>query len=131
MNQREFTRVRTAIPVDITVDGRTIAGQTKDVSLNGCYVATTETAPVEGSACRITLHLDGRGGALVVVGSGEVARRRDDGFAVHIDELFELESYEHLRNLIRYNAEDPDQADREFGSHLGLKRIDPHGPPPG
>ena len=131
MNQREFTRVRTIIPLDcIFADGQLQAGTTRDISLNGCYVGDSP-APLPDTPCTVVLHLDGRGGAIQVRAHGLVVRSPGQGFAVHFIELVELESDEHLRNLVRYNAADPDQADLEFDSHLGLRRVDPSQPPPG
>ncbi len=131
MNQREFTRVRSSIPIDCSFPGgMAIVGTTKDVSLDGCFVACANP-PAEDVTCTATLHVDGRDGSIRVVAHAVTLRRRVDGFALHFNELEELDSYEHLRNLIRYNAADPDQADFEFESHLGLKRIDPTAPPPG
>lgn len=125
MNQREFTRVRTSIPIDCTgTDGLILAGSTKDVSLNGCFVPSA-TPPADGVRCTVTLYIDGRGGAIQVKANAEVIRTRNEGFALHFHELLELDSYEHLRNLILFNAEDPNQAETEFDSHLGLKRINP------
>lgn len=130
MNQREFTRVRTTIPIDCAVPGgRTMIGTTRDVSLCGCFVASTET-PASGDRLGVTLHIDGRGGAIRVLASAEVVRCLPGGFAVQFLELLEVDSYEHLRNLVLYNAEDPNQAETEFDSHLGLKRIDPGQAPP-
>ncbi len=131
MNQREFTRVRTAVPLDcVFADGRTQSGTTTDLSLNGCYISEGEVPP-EGAPCTVVLHLDGRGGAIQVRAHALVVHSRSAGFALHFLELVELESYEHLRNLVRYNATDPDQADLEFDSHLGLRRVNPSQPPPG
>lgn len=130
MNQREFTRVRTSIPIDCALaGGQVLAGSTKDVSLNGCFVPCAQPPP-EGTHCTATLHVDGRGGAIRVSAHAEVIRVRNDGFALHFHELLELDSLEHLRNLVLFNAEDPNQAETEFDSHLGLKRVDPgHAPP--
>lgn len=131
MNQREFTRVRSSVPVDcIFADGRILAGATKDVSLNGCFVPCPQPPP-EDTPCTAVLHLDGRGGAIRVEAHAEVARVRAEGFALRFNELVEIDSYQHLRNLILYNAADPNQAENEFDSHLGLKRIEPGQPPPG
>jgi hypothetical protein len=130
MNQREFTRVRTSIPIDCTITGgAVIAGSTKDVSLNGCFIPST-SPPEEGTRCTAVLHVDGRGGAIQISANAEVIRIRSEGFALHFHELLELDSYEHLRNLILFNAEDPNQAETEFDSHLGLKRVDPGQPEP-
>lgn len=129
MNLREFSRVRSAVPVDCQLaDGRVLAGQTRDLSLNGCFV-TGVPAPPTGCPCRAVLHLDGRGGSLIVTAEASVVRAGADGFALHFHELVELESYEHLRHYIRWHAADPDQVEAEFDSHLGLRRIDPSHPP--
>lgn len=130
MNQREFTRVRASIPVDLEYAGGSITGSTKDVSLNGMFVATSVVLAPE-TPCKAVLHLDGHGGTIIVRASGSVIRALTGGLAIHFDELLELDSYEHLRNLILYNAADPAQAEHEFDSHLGLKRVDITGPPPG
>lgn len=130
MNQREFTRVRTRIAVDLDLPQGRIEGSTRDVSLNGAFVAVSATI-AEGTSCLATLHVDGRGGAVAVRAQGRVVRVLEGGVAVHFDELLELDSYEHLRNLVLYNAADPAQAEQEFDSHLGLKRVDPSAPPPG
>jgi hypothetical protein len=130
MNQREFTRVRTRIPVDIDHAGGRIEGSTQDISLNGMFVATDATLAAN-TPCQAVLHIDGRGGAIVIRANGAVIRTLSGGIALHFNELVELDSYEHLRNLILYNASDPAQAEQEFDSHLGLKRVDPAGPPPG
>lgn len=130
MNQREFTRVRTSIPIDCVIPGgAAIAGSTRDVSLNGCFVPC-HTPPPEGTRCIATLHVDGRGGAIRIGANAEIIRIRPEGFALHFHELLELDSYEHLRNLVLFNAEDPNQAETEFDSHLGLKRVDPGHPEP-
>jgi len=126
MNQREFTRVRTRIPVDIDAAGTVVSGEVRDISLNGLWMPATAPPPA-GTPCRVVLHLD----AVTVQAVGRIVRSVADGFAVHFDELLEVESYEHLRNLILYNAQDPGQAEQEFDSHLGLKRIDPGAPSPG
>jgi len=54
-----------------------------------------------------------------------VVRSAPDGIAIHFRELLGLDSYEHLRNLILHNAVDPDQAEQEFESHIGLRKADP------
>jgi hypothetical protein len=125
MNQREFTRVRTAIPLDCTFpDGRVLPGATRDVSMNGCFIPSAEPPP-EDAECVATLYVDGREGQVRIQANAQVIRTKTGGFALHFRELLELDSYEHLRNLILYNADDPNQAENEFDNHLGLKRPDP------
>lgn len=129
MNQREFSRVRRAVPIDCHLaDGQVLAGHTRDLSLNGCFV-TGVAAPPLATPCRAVLYLDGREGSLAVAAEASVVRAGPDGFALHFHELVELDSYEHLRQYIRWHAADPDQVEAEFDSHLGLRRIDPGQPP--
>lgn len=126
MNNREFTRVRTRILVDVEAGGKKISGDVRDISLNGLWLPTT--VPVsERTHCRVTIHL---AEAITIRADGVVIRSEPDGIAVHFLELLELESYEHLRNLILYNAVDPARAEQEFDRHLGLRRVDPALPPP-
>ncbi|MCS6969506.1 MAG: PilZ domain-containing protein [Planctomycetota bacterium] len=130
MNQREFSRVRRAVPVDCRLsDGRVLSGSTRDLSLNGCFAAGLAGLPI-GTPCQAVLYLDGRGGALQVEAHAVVVRQAAEGCALHFQELVEVESYERLRQYIHWHADDPDQVDAEFESHLGLRRIDPQAPPP-
>ena len=48
----------------------------------------------------------------------------DDGMAIEFTGV-PLDDLEHLRNLIRFNAEDPNAVEDEFDSHIGLKPRDP------
>ena len=127
MNNREFTRVHSGIPVDVEAGGKKISGDAGNISLAGLWLPTTVPVP-EQSPCRVTMHLSG---AITIRANGVVVRSEPDGIAVQFLELLGLESYEHLRNLIHYNAVDPPTAELEFDSHLGLRRIDPELPPSG
>ena len=57
-----------------------------------------------------------------MVANGYVSRSLPDAMAIEFTELIGLESWQHLRNLILYNAEDPVRAQQEFDTHLGLKK---------
>ncbi|MBA2480636.1 MAG: PilZ domain-containing protein [Planctomycetes bacterium] len=117
---RKFLRVTTEVEVDVTGAGGSASGTSSDLSLNGMLLKADAPFP-EGSTCRATLFLDGRSGGARVVADGYVARTLPDGMAIEFTELLGLESWQHLRNLILYNAEDPVRAQAEFDSHLGLK----------
>jgi hypothetical protein len=119
-NLRQFLRVVTEVEADVSGAGGTVTGATRDLSLNGMYLHLVSPFP-EGSTCRAILFLDGRGGDVQVLVNGYVARCGSDGMAVEFKELIGLDSWEHLRNLIIYNAEDPAKAQREFATHMGLR----------
>lgn len=53
---------------------------------------------------------------------GRVGRSVDQELAVEFKEI-DLESYEHLTNLVRYNSrQDAETVDKELGEHTGIKR---------
>ena len=119
MENREFTRVRTLIPVDFTTDEESIAGEIRDISLDGLWLPTAVSVSAQTPG-RVTIHLSD---AITIRAEGVVVRSNPDGIAVHFVRLFGLESYETLRNLILYNAVDPARVEEEFESHVGLRRV--------
>ena len=121
-NRREFTRVRIQLDAEVDVnDKATITGVAKDLSLNGVYIPCTGMLPI-GTECKIGLFLDGRDIRLDVI--GKVTRQNEDGMAIEFTGV-PLDDLEHLRNLIRFNADDPNTVEEEFDSHIGLKPREP------
>ena len=117
-NRREFTRVRIQLDAEISADDKaSIGGVAQDLSLNGVYIPSTGKLPI-GTECTIALFLDGRDIRLEVL--GKVTRQNDDGMAIEFTGV-PLDDLEHLRNLIRFNADDPNAVEDEFDSHIGLK----------
>ena len=111
--RRTRTRVDFRGPVEIRVEGRLLAvTQTRDVSYNGLFAVTTERAPL-GTPCQVTLPLGGEDNDLAVEIKGVITRQEASGLAVSFKEMDERSFY-HLRNLIRYNAEDADEVDSEL-----------------
>ena len=120
-NRREFTRVRIQLDAEISADDKaSIGGVAKDLSLNGVYIPSSSTLPI-GTECTIALFLDGRDVRLEVL--GKVTRQSDGGMAIEFTGV-PLDDLEHLRNLIRFNADDPYAVEDEFESHIGLKPRD-------
>lgn len=125
-DHREFTRINRQLDVDLATAGVTAEGTSRDLSLNGLLVEVPGPfSAVAGDVVDVTIHVDGRGGVVAAAARGSIVRRDGPRIAVRLDELIEVESYDVLRTLILYNAEDPAKAEREFGSHLGLRAIPP------
>ena len=118
---REFTRINRSLDIRLDLPGRVLHGRSRDVSMRGALVVCPELLSV-GTPCECTLILDGGEGKVTIRTRGVVVRHVADGMALRFDELLEPESYEHLCQLIRYNALDPDKAEREIAEHIGLKR---------
>jgi hypothetical protein len=120
-NRREFTRVRIQLDAEISADDKaSINGVAEDLSLNGVYIPSSGKLPI-GTECTIALFLDGRDVRLEVL--GKVTRQNDGGMAIEFTGV-PLDDLEHLRNLIRFNADDPNAVEEEFDSHIGLKPRD-------
>jgi hypothetical protein len=127
-NHREFTRITTSLHADVQIDGIRILGHTQDVSLKGMLFRCAAVLPV-GRACIVTIRLggitpDAEHGPTLIEAAGRVVRSAMDSCAIEFTEFLGVESYQHLTNLLRYNAHDPDKVTHEIDSHLGLKRIE-------
>jgi PilZ domain len=118
--RREFSRVAVNLRTEVTAQGTTHRdGTMENLSLKGGFFRTA-LAPAEGEACDIRLHLDGTD--VEVHALGTVVRRGPAGCAIQFTEIVGIDSLEHLRNIILFNALDPTQVEREFQEHLGLRR---------
>lgn len=126
-HHREWSRVAAPGLIEVVADGgvRIVVARARDLSMSGLYVGGPATLLV-GTLCttRIGGSADPESNALVEA-SGVVIRQDSHGFAVRFDTILGAESYEHLRNLLRYNAAEDvgQQMDNEFETHLGLRPI--------
>ena len=119
---REFTRVHVKVLTEVMVDGRTIRSfDSQDLSLKGMLVRTEERLP-PGTPCEVRVLLGD--GSVEILADGVVVRDYAEGFAGQFTRLLGLESYEHLKNLVLYNAPDPYRIEQEFQEHLGLRSKD-------
>ena len=121
---RDFSRA----PINVWVEVRTKdvvikTHKTHDLSMVGISLLHEgKTLPV-GSLCDISVFLEGVDPPIHIDMQGKVERLTDKDLAIRFLEV-ELESYEHLKNLVRYNSQNIDEIDKEIGSHVGLKKKD-------
>ena len=119
-HRREFSRVPVHLRAEVTLDGGTrLDGTMENLSLKGGFLRTAGQA-ADGTPCDVRLHLEGT--EVEVHAQGRVVRPGPGGVAIQFLEIVGIDSLEHLRNLIRFNSHEPDQVEREFHDHLGLKR---------
>ena len=120
-NRREFTRVPVTIRTLVEAGGRVLDGASShSVSMKGLAVRTGERLPV-GTPCRLTLVLVPD--QVEIRAEGTVVAHLPDGMACQFTRILGLDSYEHLRNLVYYNAPDVEQVESEFGSHAGIRKL--------
>ena len=118
-HRREFTRVPVHLRAEVTAEGRLHRdGTMEDVSLKGGFFRSA-APPAEGVPCDVRLHLEGT--PIVVHATGRVVRSGPAGCAIQFTEIIGLDSLEHLRHVILFNAQDIARVEQEFHQHLGLR----------
>ena len=121
-NQREFTRVLVTAHTVIRVGGATLPeAPTHSLSMTGMSIQTSERLPLD-TECEITIILVE--GEVEIQVLGTVVAHLADGMAFLFTKILGLESFEHLRNLVFYNAPDVEQVETEFTTHTGIRKRD-------
>lgn len=119
--KRDFVRVPFRMGTTIRTGERTIrSGSTLDISMNGLRVATSETVPAAGTFCEVEIVLAEAPEAVIIEVRGSIVRSEPGTLAVHFSEV-DVDSYEHLRQLILNNSGDPERAEKEFDAHWGIR----------
>lgn len=106
--RRQKKRVDFKTHIILTTDDSEVHldGSSKDLSLKGVYVNTDEALAI-GSKCRVEIRLTGMTEDLILRMIGRIVRQEPDGLAV-VFKTMDLDSYTHLKNIVRYNTSDPD-----------------------
>ena len=121
--QREFSRIPTALPVRLRHAGGEVTGTTRDVAMKGLSV--TCTAPeslVANTPVEIAILLTED---ITIQAEGTIIRRLPTGLAIAITLLDGGDSFSHLQRLVMLNSPDAATADRiseELQSHTGILR---------
>jgi len=119
---RTFSRISLDRGVLIQIgDATPFHAEIVNLSMSGLLVKSGEHLE-PGTECRISIPLTESGeDELRIEAMASVARPTTEGFAVSFMNLLGIESYNHLRSLLLYNASDPDQIDAEFKLHYGIR----------
>lgn len=109
-SRRKRSRVSGHFEAAIVFEGQTIPVRTKDISLKGVFCTAEQVLErMQGRRCMLVLTLAGDAGLEIRC---EVVRA--DGREAALDFLeMDQESYTHLRNIVRFSAQDPDVIDME------------------
>ncbi len=121
-NLRNFSRVTLGIMCEFTASsGRCWAGLVRDLSLGGLYM-TGETPPPVGHTGKVILMLDSGNASVRVEAVGTVVRSDTAlaAMAIRFDEIYGVDSFHHLKQLILWNARCAETIEREAGAHMGL-----------
>ena len=90
-----------------TSDKKIIAhGSSRDLSMKGAFVKTDESFQI-GIDCQLTVTLTGSTDEVILHMKGTIVRKEASGVAIHFNSV-DLDSYTHLKKLVQFNAEYPD-----------------------
>lgn len=119
---REFTRVPINVGVEVRAKDILIkTHKTHDMSMVGISLEHEGNVIPIGTECDVSVFLEHVDPQIHVAMKGKVGRVTDKDLGIEFSEV-ELESYEHLQNLVRYNSANIDVVDKEINEHSGLKR---------
>lgn len=104
--RRNEIRVGFATKVFITVGDRQTGyeGDSRDISLRGVFLNTDD--PIElNTDCNVEIRLPSIPDDIVLSLQGHIVRKEATGYAIYFDSV-DLDSYTHLKNIIKYNTPD-------------------------
>lgn len=105
--KRRNTRVPFHVTVTLAFPGGTYSRcETRDLSIRGVFVVGVR-GPRVGEACQTELCLSGTSSSVCLSMKSTVVRTDDEGLALRFTEV-DIDSFFHLRNIVYYNAGDPD-----------------------
>ncbi|MBW2348287.1 MAG: PilZ domain-containing protein [Deltaproteobacteria bacterium] len=123
--RRRFFRVPFDVRARLHVAGKELEIQgIRNLSMGGSLLSLkAQVSP--GVPCKLVIQLEGSRERLKI--SGEVTRNTGDTVAVKFTGIdpeslhgIDPESLHHLRNIVRYNAPDPETVEKEFSERPGL-----------
>lgn len=111
MEKRRKLRVdfKTQIVLTIGESKIHVEGSSKDLSLKGIFVNTNADIKI-GVKCLVHVILTGMIEKVELQMYGEIVRKELNGVAIDFSSM-DIDSYSHLKNIVRYNApqeNDPD-----------------------
>jgi hypothetical protein len=122
IEKRGFIRVPFNTTVEVRVPGRVIRSQEGiNISMSGVRLSTPEVIRPAKVPCQVTINLGGSESPIRIDAMGTTIRSRAGSLAVKFIDL-DLDSYQHLRQLIVNNTDDPDRAEQEFAAHWGIRK---------
>jgi hypothetical protein len=107
-NRRSKIRVdfQTRIVVTIPASGITLEGDSSNLSVKGILIKTDEKIPMN-TPCGVKIYLSGTAVPLCLAVEGKVVRIEPTGIAIAFHSM-DIDSYAELRNIVRYNSQEPD-----------------------
>jgi hypothetical protein len=114
--RRKKTRVQFTTQVIVKTEESEIVTEanSEDISIKGIFVNTEKKIPA-GTSCDVKILLTGTSTRLALNIKGVITRQDETGLGIVFDSM-DLDSYIHLKNIVLYNASDPEDIEREMFS---------------
>lgn len=105
-DKRKSTRVdfSTEITLKTPSQQHYFEGNSKDISQKGVFIYTDKDIPVD-TLWDMILILRGASPEVTLNITGKVVRKTDEGIGIEFVEM-DLESYTHLKNIVKYNKKE-------------------------
>ncbi len=96
----------TRIAVVLNMDGEQVKldGNSKDLSLKGVFVNTDKEFSL-GTQCSVEVYLTGSIEEIKLLMQGTIVRKTEKGIGVDFNSM-DVDTYSHLKNIVRYNRSD-------------------------
>jgi len=121
-DKRKNTRIPLKVIIGLDFPNQSHAEcKTADLSVKGVFVLDVPGHQI-GEHCRVSLRLEGSTSHLSLEMKGKVVRVEGNDLALHFYEM-DLDSFFHLKNILYYNAEDPDVLDEELTSQFESSQV--------
>jgi hypothetical protein len=116
---RRFTRIKYGIPAIITVGSNVFSvKEVSNLSIGGALIPCEQNFE-DLTKCIFQIPIGGTTNNLCMEVKGEFVWSNDKEAAIKFTDITP-DSLMLLQNIIRYNAEDPDEIDAEIAEHQGL-----------
>lgn len=123
--RRQSTRVHFHTTANLQFKNKDFEGcETSDLAAKGVFVRGVKDQGM-GEECSMQLHLVGASSDLVLSMQGSVVRVQEDGVAIKFHEI-DLDSFYHLKNIVYYNSENPDELPSQFDPEVDADIDDQH-----
>lgn len=112
-NKRRFTRVVFRAEAELNVDGVIYTSAViENLGIGGCLLPLSVPFAAE-TDCTVKIMMSGTSSELSIKAHGKIKRNNGDTVAVKFAKI-DPDSLYHLKNIIRYNAADPDVVESEL-----------------
>lgn len=119
---RKYTRIPLELAAEITSsNGVVYKGGTKNISFGGTFFQMTYSTKLkEGERCNFSIILKEEAERLSIDFNSEVIYVQRSGIGLRFISIDGADSYNHFKNLMAMNSQDPDKLLEELELHPGI-----------